>query len=251
MRIVCPSCDTAYMVPDEKLAPGRIVRCGQCGQQWMPALVPPAPTSLLEPDAPGPEGRSRTLRLPDASTAAPGPERPLLEPARPERAGTSKPEAEATFWSISRPEARAVSGDPPPFLAKGVPGVGPADAGIPFARPSRPTNPATSPYPGPSGGPDDPARTAFSPPSGARPALHPPLTAQGPHWRASTPWEEQGDRTQRVGDWPIPLAVWIGWALTLLMLLLFAVIAYAGRDDIMQAWPPSVRFYTALGWRGG
>jgi predicted Zn finger-like uncharacterized protein len=37
MRIACPSCAVAYEVPDERLKPGRLVRCARCGHEWVPA----------------------------------------------------------------------------------------------------------------------------------------------------------------------------------------------------------------------
>ena len=36
MRIVCPSCAAAYDVPDDRLVPGRAVRCAGCGAGWTP-----------------------------------------------------------------------------------------------------------------------------------------------------------------------------------------------------------------------
>ena len=36
MRIVCPSCAAAYDVPDERLSPGRSVRCSGCEARWVP-----------------------------------------------------------------------------------------------------------------------------------------------------------------------------------------------------------------------
>ncbi len=60
MRIVCPSCQAAYEVP-EKLLSGapRKVRCARCGNSWVPEAVvapvveaapPPAPESEREPE---------------------------------------------------------------------------------------------------------------------------------------------------------------------------------------------------------
>jgi len=33
------------------------------------------------------------------------------------------------------------------------------------------------------------------------------------------------------------------------LLIVIAIVAYAARDGIMQAWPPSQRLYGALGFR--
>ena len=61
MRIVCPSCDAVYQVPDAMLAAGaRAVRCAKCGQEWTPAPAepvshddpPPQPSAEPPPSAP-------------------------------------------------------------------------------------------------------------------------------------------------------------------------------------------------------
>ncbi len=41
MRIACPTCDTAYEVPESALKPGRKVRCARCETQWAPPPVEP------------------------------------------------------------------------------------------------------------------------------------------------------------------------------------------------------------------
>jgi predicted Zn finger-like uncharacterized protein len=39
MRIVCPTCDTGYTVPDAKIGSGgRLVRCARCGTRWQASL---------------------------------------------------------------------------------------------------------------------------------------------------------------------------------------------------------------------
>ena len=54
MRIVCPACAAAYEVPDSRLAPGRIVRCVKCGEQWAPVaaaeVLPPQHWPEAEPE---------------------------------------------------------------------------------------------------------------------------------------------------------------------------------------------------------
>ena len=42
MRIVCPSCQAAYEVPESLLVGGKSVRCAKCATTWAP-LPPPAP----------------------------------------------------------------------------------------------------------------------------------------------------------------------------------------------------------------
>jgi predicted Zn finger-like uncharacterized protein len=39
MRITCPSCSTAYDVPDSLMTAGRAVRCARCGGEWAPVAV--------------------------------------------------------------------------------------------------------------------------------------------------------------------------------------------------------------------
>ena len=51
MQIVCPACNTRYDVPDQRLAPGKRVRCARCGDGWTP--VPPV-VELLPADPPEP-----------------------------------------------------------------------------------------------------------------------------------------------------------------------------------------------------
>lgn len=57
MRIVCPSCQATYEVPEALIAGGKAVRCARCGAEWAPLLPPPAappPTPTPTPP-PAPE----------------------------------------------------------------------------------------------------------------------------------------------------------------------------------------------------
>lgn len=87
MRIVCPSCNAEYQVPDARLAPGRVVRCAQCSTGWTPVPAPPPEPSpvheLLSEPEPEPE-------LPPPEPLPPAPEAltrlvPDLPPAPPRR----------------------------------------------------------------------------------------------------------------------------------------------------------------------
>ena len=252
MRIVCPSCDAAYMVPDEKLAPGRPARCACCGQQWVP--IPAAQPALAAPRNPPPGAVAPRPSAAPALTAsgptAPGPDQAIPPAGTPESTGAPPP-SEAPFRFVMPPAGTEPPSEPLGILASGAPRTGPARPGFPFTRPPRTAAPAATAMPRrPGQPPDGPAHPDFlppSPPPGPRLPLGSSLPAQDPDWDSPTPRAERHDRMQRVGDWPVPLAVWIGWALTVLVLLAFAVIVYVGRDDIMRAWPPSIRFYTALG----
>ena len=48
MLIVCPSCAATYDVPDERLVPGRAVRCAGCGAGWTPRPSQAAVRVLME-----------------------------------------------------------------------------------------------------------------------------------------------------------------------------------------------------------
>jgi predicted Zn finger-like uncharacterized protein len=55
MRIVCPSCQAAYEVPDKLLSSGpRKVRCAKCGKDWMAEAETPEPAAEEEPPPPPP-----------------------------------------------------------------------------------------------------------------------------------------------------------------------------------------------------
>jgi hypothetical protein len=46
-------------------------------------------------------------------------------------------------------------------------------------------------------------------------------------------------------------ALSLAWAATIIAILLLGWGAYAERSAIMQIWPPSIRFYTAVGLAAG
>ena len=59
MRIACPACNTAYDVPENRLAPGQDVRCARCSAVWSPLpLLDEPPFAIAatdpQPTAPGP-----------------------------------------------------------------------------------------------------------------------------------------------------------------------------------------------------
>jgi predicted Zn finger-like uncharacterized protein len=71
MRIECPSCFAAYIVPDSLVTPGRVVRCARCGGDWAPVAATAAP----EPEALEPV----TLPRPPPPPPAPAMERELAQ----------------------------------------------------------------------------------------------------------------------------------------------------------------------------
>lgn len=73
MRIVCPTCDTAYEIRPEALgAQGRTVRCAACASTWFatpvpePMVPPRDEPDILPPDAPSDPARES----PDAAVTA-------------------------------------------------------------------------------------------------------------------------------------------------------------------------------------
>ena len=86
MRIVCPSCQATYEVPDSALARGpRAVRCARCGTEWTPepGATAPAPVAAAPPEIVPPE------IVPPEATQPPEPPAPTMPPLRPEPRLTS------------------------------------------------------------------------------------------------------------------------------------------------------------------
>jgi predicted Zn finger-like uncharacterized protein len=50
MRIVCPSCNAEYDVPEARLTPRKMVRCSQCGGEWIAAPKANEPDEDIEPE---------------------------------------------------------------------------------------------------------------------------------------------------------------------------------------------------------
>jgi predicted Zn finger-like uncharacterized protein len=80
MRIECPSCFAAYIVPDSLVTAGRVVRCARCGADWTPmgaTAEPESPPPLsrlpLEPPPPAPDvvtdGAAEQIATPAPATA--------------------------------------------------------------------------------------------------------------------------------------------------------------------------------------
>ena len=164
VRIVCPSCDATYDVPEAALAPGRAVRCARCGTEWAP--------------------------LPATETHAPLDSPPLVPPS-------------LVPSSLDPP-------NPAGWLAA-----------------ERVTGPAVPP-----GEPDASADADLSrnPPRNARVLVAQPATGAA------------GRPSRRDNTAPL-----IAWLASLVLLIALIVAAYAWRDRIMAAWPPSERLYAALG----
>jgi predicted Zn finger-like uncharacterized protein len=74
MRIRCPDCDAAFDVPDDKMRPGRNVRCARCHTVWLPLPESVAPAEAeAEPDFDAPPAgaeRMPELHVPDLNGPA-------------------------------------------------------------------------------------------------------------------------------------------------------------------------------------
>ncbi|GAC1348211.1 MAG: hypothetical protein NVSMB18_35710 [Acetobacteraceae bacterium] len=77
MRIECPACGAEYEVPEKRLAPGLLVRCVRCKNDWSPP--PPAPPVEPEPEPPQPE----SPRAESPQAESPRAESPRAEPSTP------------------------------------------------------------------------------------------------------------------------------------------------------------------------
>lgn len=71
MRIVCPSCEAEYDVPDSLLGGRpRHVRCAKCAREWAPFAPPPAPPEPVETFAPPPAAAVHHAEAPAHGTLA-------------------------------------------------------------------------------------------------------------------------------------------------------------------------------------
>ena len=96
MRIVCPSCQAAYEVPDKLLSgAARKVRCARCGDAWTPeSIAAPEPEPEVKPAPP-----VRVAPSPIVAVVVPQVvDRPVPEPAAPPGRG---PAMVAAAWAAS------------------------------------------------------------------------------------------------------------------------------------------------------
>lgn len=74
MHAVCPSCTTEYEIPDERMRPGRMVRCGRCATRWSPVPAEAVDLDLdaAQPSPPAgpPRGLGRAVVADEAAEAS-------------------------------------------------------------------------------------------------------------------------------------------------------------------------------------
>jgi predicted Zn finger-like uncharacterized protein len=100
MRIVCPSCEAAYDVPDTLVARRRTLRCARCGREWAnesPADAPPA-------EAPASEAPASEAGVPKI---------PVPEVPAPEIAAPPQPQPPRVAATLSEALADQRVGQPP------------------------------------------------------------------------------------------------------------------------------------------
>ena len=118
MRIVCPSCQAAYEVPEKLLGDApRKVSCARCGNTWVPTPSPPPPVEAAAApaveapaskphDPPEPAGPELGLPPPPPVLAEPAPpmvprpEQKLVPPSEP-RPGRGRVLLAALAWVAS------------------------------------------------------------------------------------------------------------------------------------------------------
>ena len=103
MRTTCPTCETAYTIPDDRIGPkGRKVRCARCGEEWRIEFSQTPPPEAF--DAPAERDRSSQTTSPDrdlpeappppiAASAPPPDEIVAADPAPPDVADEASAEA--------------------------------------------------------------------------------------------------------------------------------------------------------------
>ena len=114
MRTICPSCETAYTIPDDRIGPkGRKVRCTRCGDKWRVAVTAREPESDAEAGA---FARAAVEDAVEDTPPASRPDEPIT--ARPPAVDVaSEPEAldePATAEAARGSDAEVAAASPPP-----------------------------------------------------------------------------------------------------------------------------------------
>lgn len=135
MRTTCPSCDTAYTIPDDRIGPkGRKVRCTRCSEQWTVSLADLDPTVAFRdaiaaddaaPEAPSTPAAPVSAAIAPAPSAAPTLEALPAEPITTARIGGDADEHDATVdtpptpaVAVAIPNSVESVAEPPPLRRK-------------------------------------------------------------------------------------------------------------------------------------
>ena len=231
MKIVCPSCQAQYEVPEVVLTSRRKMRCARCGAEWVPGdagaagSLAPATDAEIEPLVAEPAPQPEPEAEPEPSGAeilAPPPAMPPA-PYEHEHEPAHEPAQEEDELAIiadpalSWTEAAIVPHEAEPVHALELEPVVPVEPIVPpyqpvavrpetraTVRPETPVSPR-SPLP-------DPSKIVVPP------------AAKGP-----------------------PVMAW-AVSVSLVVALLAAMVIFRG--PVMTVWPPSLRLYAALGMAG-
>lgn len=215
MRIVCPSCQAVYEVPDTLLARGPAgagatgehapvrLRCARCATEWTPPeLAAPPPTPAPEP-----------------------PLSPPLSPPGP------TPSAFADALARGVPAGKATTPEAPHEAPPASPSSSAPEREEPVAL-AEPAPAASDPR---------------TPPAGIAPP-HPPQAGDrllpdhvAAHRQPHPPSAEHAG-----ADRATP---WLGWLVTAAVLIAAVVAAWFEREAVMRSWPPAARIYDLLGLR--
>ena len=109
MRAICPTCDTAYTIPDGRIGPaGRKVRCTRCGEEWrvMPVIEDLAAQPVEEPLI------VRTTALPPLSEESVAAAMERLDPSLFPSAPAAAPDIEPPAVAASAPAPAEPDGPP-------------------------------------------------------------------------------------------------------------------------------------------
>ena len=227
MKIVCPSCQAQYEVPEVVLTSRRKMRCARCGSEWVPADAraaesPPPPAAeaqiapaVFEPAAP-PEPAVAEIIAPPPPIAPP-PHDVAHEPAQESTQEPAQEEDELAMMAdpaLSWTEAAAV-----PHEAESVHEL--------ELEPVVPVEPIVPPYQPVAVRPETPVTVRPEAPVSLRNPLPDPIRIVVPPAAKGPP----------VMEWAI--------SVSLVVALVAAVVIFRG--PIMNVWPPSLRLYAALG----
>jgi resuscitation-promoting factor RpfA len=112
MRLVCPSCDAKYEVPEDAIPEsGRDVQCANCGHAWFQMRTKPADTAERPVTETAPAPEASVAASAEAPVAEAAPETPA-EPAAPPEEPVADVAAEPPTAAPAEPTEAAAEPDP-------------------------------------------------------------------------------------------------------------------------------------------